>query len=129
MCCGNFLIINIMDKLFSNKQLDKAIDDLPNNGNAKGFNSISDEERKYVDSIYRHLKGKGIVKIQEAGGHIICASLTDYGISFRFDGGFKGFENNEKSKLLKKFRFDIISVVVGTILGYALGVLTVILIK
>lgn len=106
-----------MDKLFSNKQLDKAIDGLPNNGNAKGFNSISDEERKYVDSIYRHLKGKGIVKIQEAGGHVICAALTDYGLSLKFDGGLSNLDKENRKKNYNKMCREIIIAVVGILVG------------
>ncbi|MEF9923023.1 MAG: hypothetical protein RR854_00420 [Muribaculaceae bacterium] len=118
-----------MEKLFSNKQLDKAINDLPNNKCAKSFNGLSIEEQKYNDAIYRHLEGKGVAKIQEAGGHVMCASLTDYGLSLKFDGGFEGQKNEDNKKLFIKFKFDIISVIVGTIVGYILGAITVLSVK
>lgn len=116
-----------MDKLFSEEQLDRAINDLPNNGNALAFNDKNEEERKYIDAIYRHLRGEGIVKIQEAGNHVICASLTDYGIKFKFNGGFKGKEKEENKKLVQKFKFNVISGIIGTIVGYILGAVTVLL--
>lgn len=129
MCRGKYLIIKSMDKLFSNKQLDNAMDDLPNNGNAVSFNGKSMEEQIYIDAIYRHLRGNGIVKIQEDGGHVICVSLTDCGISTKLDGGFCGKKDEEKRILMRKFKFDVFSVIVGTILGYILGIVTLVLIK
>lgn len=118
-----------MEKLFTNEQLDEAINNLPNDKCAKSFNGLSIEEQKYNDAIHRYLEGKGVVKIHEAGGHVICASLTDYGLSLKFEGGFCGKEKDENKKLVKKFKFDIISVIVGTIVGYILGAITILLVK
>lgn len=118
-----------MEKLFTNEQLDEALNALPNSKCAINFNGLSIEKQKYNDAIYRYLEGKGIVRIQEAGGHVICAALTDYGITLKLDGGFEGQEKEDNKKLFKKFKFDIISVIVGTIVGYILGAVTVLLVK
>ena len=107
-----------MEKLFTNEQLDKAINDLPNDGSGRAFNGLDVERQKYIDAIYRHLKGLNIVGIFEAGNHVISAHLTSYGITFKFNGGFCGKGNEEKQNNNRNniLCYIIAPIVVGIIL-------------
>lgn len=106
-----------MVKLFTNKQLDEAINNLLNDKCAKSFNGLSIEKQKHNDAIHRYLEGKGVVKIHEAGGHIICASLTDYGLSLKFEGGFSSSDKEYRKKNYNKMGREIIIAVIGALIG------------